>query len=177
MAVEPPSICCSLLQPIHGSYKLSNSKNSFICIPQRERKASMSILILFIEISSRCLYQRRLLRNWNYYLMSHKYLYKKDKYIIDLIHKGMLQTLFQFLGIPPSLKQYLWPILLGNNLKITPEVFRLYPFSFHLYTLCRYQARAHEQVNNKNIYPYGREQSIRLIDVVFSTSNSLTFSK
>ena len=64
----------------------------------------------------RALQQRQLTRQWTEILDSPGVSLKNNHLVSSLLEKG----------IPPNLRVRIWPLLIGNVLKITPEVFEIY---------------------------------------------------
>lgn len=59
-------------------------------------------------------------------------------------------------GIPPSLRYRVWPLLIGNVLKITPEVFEIYH--------SRALGSRHIHIDSSDSAELGKEATVRLID-------------
>lgn len=70
---------------------------------------------VFLSMDSRALSQRQLERAWIEELDNQGTTIRASHTLDTLIEKG----------IPPRLRARIWPLLLGNVLKITPETFNL----------------------------------------------------
>lgn len=63
----------------------------------------------------RVLLQRQLEREWSAVLELPSSVFRGRAEVAALVERG----------VPPGLRQRVWPLLLGNGLKITPESFEL----------------------------------------------------
>ena len=72
-----------------------------------------------IRATRRTLQQRQLVRNWCEVLERPGVNVLTDHAVALLVEKG----------IPPLLRQRVWPVLIGNGQKITPETFALWALS------------------------------------------------
>ena len=81
----------------------------------------MIILINIIQIkyfhvfTTRAQFQQNTEREWKNELKYQGTAIKESSYLIQLIEKG----------VPPLWRSHLWPLLIGNLLRITPETFNL----------------------------------------------------
>lgn len=108
----------------------------------------------------RTLQQRQLVRNWCEVLERPGVNVLKDHTVAQLVEKG----------IPPLLRQRVWPVLIGNGQKITPETFALC-VSLLLF-IPSYRSRALSSsihgsggsAGNGGAGQRGKEETIRLVN-------------
>lgn len=93
------------------------------------------------EVQRRVLQQRQLLRAWANQLRPGQ-AFRPTSALLSLVEKG----------VPPLLRQRVWPNLLGNVLKVTPEAFQLY------------WSRAQASPSGGFSGLPGKEATVRLID-------------
>ena len=73
------------------------------------------MVILFHLLTIRAQSQQNTEREWKNELHYQGMTIKKSSYLMQLIEKG----------VPPLLRSFVWPLMIGNSLKTTPETFDL----------------------------------------------------
>ena len=92
------------------------------------------------------LQQRQLTRQWMVILEHPGMSFRSSHSMEALLEKG----------IPPLLRSQVWPLLIGNVLKITPEVYEIYK--------TRALGNHRSSIDSTDISEFGKETTVRLID-------------